>query len=188
MFITRWVMWGTSGHVKVAVCVPLFIGFKSKNNVNSASCYDHATPCGGNTQLFSKEQMRGSISALRGSTQGRSIIKQVPDKCQSDSLLRQQNNKSLRQAQTLREWEVRGLREGRVQSENHQTPMTADRHHAVEKAADWESTVETHTQTTTMCPKAVESRLQGTTTQLTGRQSCPQYTMTQPIQWKSHPQ
>jgi hypothetical protein len=81
-------------------------------------CYDCAPPRDGNTQLFSKEQMRGSASVLKGSAQGRSIIKQTLDKCQSDSLPRQQNNESSRQAQTPREWEVQRLREGGVQSEN----------------------------------------------------------------------
>jgi hypothetical protein len=69
-------------------------------------CYDHATPRDGNTQLFSKEQTRGSTSALKGSAQGRPIIKQASDKHQRDSLPRQQNNESLRQAQTLREREI----------------------------------------------------------------------------------
>jgi hypothetical protein len=70
------------------------------------SCYNHTTPHDGNTYLFSKAQTQDDTSALRNSAQGRSIIKQAPNKCQNDSLLRQQNNKSLRQAQTPREWEV----------------------------------------------------------------------------------
>jgi hypothetical protein len=81
-------------------------------------CYNCATPRDGNTQLFSKEQTKGGTSAQRGSTQDRPIIKQAPDKRQSDSLLRQWNNESLRQAQIPREWEIQRLRDGEVQSEN----------------------------------------------------------------------
>jgi hypothetical protein len=85
--------------------------------VRGGYCYDRATPCDGNTHSFSKEQMNGSTSAQRGSAQGRSTIKQAPDKHQSDLLLRQRNNKSLSQAQTLREREILKPREGGVRSE-----------------------------------------------------------------------
>jgi hypothetical protein len=94
--------------------------------IGGGYCYNHVTPHDGNTHSFSKEQMGGGASALKGSAQGRPIIKQVPNKCQRDSLLRQWDNESLRQAQTPREWEVQRLREGGVRSENHQAPMTAD--------------------------------------------------------------
>jgi hypothetical protein len=80
--------------------------------------------------------MRGGASALKGSAQGRPIIKQAPEKHQSDLLPRQWNNKSSRQEQTLREREVQGPREGGVQSKNPQTLTTADQHHVVEKTAD----------------------------------------------------
>jgi hypothetical protein len=73
---------------------------------NKAECYDHITPCDGNTHAFAKEQMKGSASALRGSAQDGPMIKQALSKCQNDSLPGQWNNKSLSQAQTPREWEV----------------------------------------------------------------------------------
>jgi hypothetical protein len=76
-------------------------------------CYNHVTPHDRNTHSFSKVQTQDS-----GSAQGRSIIKQAPNKHWNDLLLRQRNNKSSRQAQTPKEQEVQRLREGRVWSEN----------------------------------------------------------------------
>jgi hypothetical protein len=122
--------------------------------IGGGYCYDHVTPRDENTHPFSKEQTRGGAKAPRGSAQERSMIKQVPDKRQNDSLLRQQNNKSLNQEQTPMERKSRRPREGRNRSEYHQTPMTADQR----------LTAETRTQTTTTRPKAVELRPQTTTT------------------------
>jgi hypothetical protein len=104
--------------------------------IRGGYCYDHVTPHDGNAHSFSKEQMRDGASALKGSAQGRPIIEQVANKCQSNLLPRQQDNESSRQAQTLKEWEVQRPREGGVQSKNCQAPTTADRHHAAEKTAD----------------------------------------------------
>jgi hypothetical protein len=74
--------------------------------IRGGYCYDRVTPRDENTHSFSKEQTKGGTIVPRGSVQGGPIIKQAPSKCQSDLLLRQWNNKSLRQAQTPREWEV----------------------------------------------------------------------------------
>jgi hypothetical protein len=143
----------------------------------SIICYDRVTPHDGNTCSFSKEQMKGSTSVQRGSAQNRPIIKQALDKRQNGLLPRQWNNKSSNQEQTPREREIRRLREGGVWSQNHWTPMTADQR----------LTAETRTQTTMARLKAVESQPQGTTTQPTGGQSHPQYTMMWLTQWKSCP-
>jgi hypothetical protein len=101
-----------------------------------ASCYNHATPHDRDTQSFSEEQTQSSASAPRENAQGRSIIKQAPNKHQSDLLPKQRNNESSRQAQTPREQEIQRPREGGVQSEDRRTPTTADRRHAVPAAAD----------------------------------------------------
>jgi hypothetical protein len=77
-------------------------------------CYDHITPCDEDVHSFPKEQTKSGTSAPRENTQDGPIIKQALSKCQSDSLLRQWNNESSRQAQTPREWEVWRPREGRV--------------------------------------------------------------------------
>jgi hypothetical protein len=148
----------------LSLCLPSFIHAHTllficvcAHHNHDPHCYDHVTPRDGNAHSFSKEQMRGGTSALEKSAQDRPIIKQAPDRCQSDSLPRQRNNKSLRQAQTLREWEIQRPREGGVWSKNHQTPTTADRHHAVPVAADQRFTAQMRTQTTMTRLKAVES-------------------------------
>jgi hypothetical protein len=165
---------------------------RSKNRVimhiDCVESYHCVTPCDGNTHLFPKEQTQGGASTQRESTQGRSTIKQVPSKHQNDLLPRQWNNKSWRQAQTLKEREVWRSTEGGAQSENCQAPMTADWHQTVENAADQRLTVEMCTQAMTTCPKAVELHPQHTTAWSIGRQSRPQYATAWLTRGKSHPQ
>jgi hypothetical protein len=136
-------------------------------------CYDHVTPCDGNTDSFSKVQTWDSTNALRDSAQGRSIIKQVPNDHQNDLLLRQWNNESSRRAQTPREWEVWRLMKGGAQSKNPQSLATGDQWQTAEKTADQWMAAETHTQTTTICPRAVELQPQYTTVRPTRGKSCP---------------
>jgi hypothetical protein len=150
-------------------------------------CYNHITPCDGNTHLFPKEQTRGSTSTKGENTQGRSIIKQVPSKSQNNLLPRQWNNESWRQAQIPKKWEVQRPTEGGARSENRQALMTADQHQTAEKAAARQSTAETRTHITTTRPRAVEPCPQHTMTRPAGRQSRPQYTTARPTMGKSCP-
>jgi hypothetical protein len=89
-------------------------------------CYDRVTPHDGNTHSFSKEQTRGGAKAPGGSAQEQSIMKQMLDRHQNDSLPRQRNNESLNQEQTPMEREGRRPREGGDRSKYRRAPTTAD--------------------------------------------------------------
>jgi hypothetical protein len=77
------------------------------------------------------------------STQGRSIIKQALSKHQNDSLPRQWNDESWRQAQMLKEWEVRRPMENGTKSGDRRALMAADQCQTAEKTVERQSTAET---------------------------------------------